>query len=321
VVKIWEENRSESYSRSGLTTKRTLRVEPYTERGLVMEMLLGGIELVNDRLVRILPAADPWFPWLYCSEVTCNPVEILNSPGDENGLAMLATANYSESARLEATYTLPEFDPNKSNSGSGSEQQEKEFATESFDYKDHSQLLPQSYFKIVDGTDQILLPQEGLQATKVISKVDYAIMRHFVLRLPHDAMTRLASRVNKSAFVMPGFVWPPECLRYAGSTASRKFTNKGAPYYDLGHRFEVQPTWDKIADPVKGTFPTTAVDGNNNGYVGHNRIFRAKTGEWIRPQLATGPDRPVYLYDEDIQQTVRGAAVTGFSLLFQPAAA
>jgi hypothetical protein len=150
-VKVWHENREESFGRDGAQVVNTYRVEPYTQRLVFIEFLLGGIELVNGFLVRILPARDPWMPWLWCQDAKLSHVEVLNTPGSEDGLSQLAALNYAESARVVATFkTLaPETAAGleQGQQAQGNEQTEKELASESWDFSAQQLTLPNQFWK------------------------------------------------------------------------------------------------------------------------------------------------------------------------------
>lgn len=305
MVALYEINREESFGRDGLEITRTLRIEPMTARGLLIDALLGGVRLIGGRLFRTRPARDPAYPWCFCTDVKITPFEVLNTPGSNVGLLQLLASNYSESATVVATYKTLDHEE-KDDNGSGNEDSEKELSSETWDYSARQLTLPNQYWKW-HGTDELLI-RTNTNLTKTFGQIDYTIARHFCLRRPNTAMTQMLHRVNKNPFRMPDFVWPAETLRYEGGQVSNKRTNKGQKFYEIAHKFMVQPTYAKIS-------------GAETDYVGHNRIYRHDTGFWEKPEAVNANADRIYQHDEDAPaQTIRGGSVKGFALLFHPGA-
>lgn len=315
---VFEEKRTEKAGRDGMTVTRTLRCVPYSARGDLLDALLGGISIVNNTLIRIPPARDPWFPACFCKDVDVNPIEVLNSP--ENvpfGLNILAARNYSTSARLVATYSTLDYNEQTQQNQSPTQQTEKELASEQWDFGYTSQRQPGRYWYINEGTDTKLLAQAGLEFSLTYSKIEYKLLRHFCIKKPVLAMTKLVNRVNHEPFVVGDVTWPAETVRYEGSHVSKKTTGKGQAYHEIDHKFAIFPHYD-LAD---GKAPM------NLAYVGWNRIWAPHLAFWVRPRLAALKDDPVplkdrtpFLYDDEINQLIGGGIVGGFDLLFHPSA-
>ncbi len=317
MATVYEVSREENPSREGMTVTRTLLVEPYAERQNVIDVLLGGVYLFAGRIIRIPPHHDPWYPWCLCTDVKVTTVEQLVGTQAASGLLMLNARNYADTAQLVCTYQTPSATepdaglsggsggPGGSGGQGSDEQQEKDIATQSMDFSGKALTLPSAYWKWPG--DNKLLHEESVAATKIVPNVDYALTRHLCTFVPTTAVTKLLGRVNFEPFLVKFFLWPPDTLRFDGLHVDQKTTNKGEQYFNVTYKFAIQPTYDKIE-----TGDTT--------HVGWNRLFRPQTGRWERPECVGDPGRFVHLYDSQITQTIRGRTVTGFDLLFHPAA-
>lgn len=313
---VTEEKREESNGRDGLTVTRTLRVQPYSQRQTVMDALLGYVAMFGGQLVRVPPARDPWYPWCFCTEAKATHVEVLNSPEySTSGLSILAATNYAESARIVATYKTLDYDEQSEQNSSPNSDSEKELASESWDFGYTLQRQSGRYWTDNNGTDKIMLAQAGLEFSLTYGKVDYHLMRHFCIKKPVQAMLKLFNRVNYEPFTVGDVTWPVETVRYEGSHVSRKRTNKGQGYHEIDHKFAIFPHYDFVDGKV------------TKDYVGWNRIWMPHLGWWGRPKLAANQndppelkDRPPFLWDIDIQQTLGSSLVKGFDLLFHPRA-
>jgi hypothetical protein len=329
MVTVWEEDRDEQFADGAVTITRTFGVEPYSERGTVIDALMGGIAEYGGQLVRTLPARDPWFPWCWCVDVKSKLFDVLNTPGGATGLNQLTRKNYAQRGRLVATYKSLDRDPAAAGKNAGSpsntEQQEKELASESWDYGSKSLTLPNQFWK---WPDDKTLNRTETGVAKILPQIEFTLVRHFVARKPHKAITTMVGHVNKSKFG----AWPPETLRFDGLHAERKVMSKGRPYWDLTYKFAVFPLVDLIGgvplDPSDPNYVSGGVGGaepNTMAYIGWNRLYRPDLALWMYP-VATGNgvavlQRRIYPSDEDVpNQTIRGRVIKGFNQLFHPRA-
>lgn len=303
---MWEENRVESAGRDGLEVVRTFRVDPYTARQAVIDTLLGGVRMIAGRLVRLPPARDSWYPWCYCVDVKTSPFEVLNSPGININFAQLLTLNYSQSAKLVATFkTL-----NHEEGTGGNEADEKTIATETWDFAAQQLTLPNLYWKWE--TDNELLVRTDTGVTKTFPRIEYGLTRHFCINIPQNAINQLIGRVNKSSFLVKRngttYTRNAQCVRFDGANINWQHTNKGIQFAEISYKFAVNKIYEKL-------------DTGQSGYVTWNRLYRAEKAWWEKPKPSSGEDRSIYLLDEDApSQTIQGREVKGFDLLFNPAA-
>jgi hypothetical protein len=312
VTVVREEKRTVTHKRDGVTVVRHLTVEPASDVPLVTARLLGGIDIVGGVAVRIFPHRDPVYPWATCESVDEEPVDQTENPaGSDAGLAMLDVKNFPEMARLKATYTTPDHKEDQQQ-----QNDEKELASESYDFGARHLTLPSDQM-LVYGLPDKLLKGENLAATKTIPTLTAVIVRHYCAQVPFDAIVKLTGRVNKSTVRLISYTYAPEMVRFDGAADSRKLTNKGVPYFELTLKFSVQTAFDFITTPPE---PNPLFPDNGKGFVGWNRVYIPKLKYWEYVVWAADQQRRIYLYDEDIQQTIRTTTVKGFSLLFHPAA-
>jgi hypothetical protein len=311
MVAIYEEQREEKFDRDGMEVTRTLRVEPYEARQEVIATLIGGPRLVGGLLVRVPPARDPWYPWCFVVDVKCVPFEQLASPGSAAGLVMLATRNYSESARLVVTYrTLDREETSEANSGqAGSEDDEKELASESWDFRGESIKLASDFWKWSDG-ELLSRTLEDFGVTKHLTHTEYTLRRFRCINIPQVAIASLQNRVNAVEFKFKKKrTVAAECVRFEGAQIQHRVSNVGVLFADITYSFMVRRFEDYVDGPGPGTLPVT-----------WNRIYRPEKGWWERPILASGIAKPIYHLDSEITQEINGETVTGFNLLFHPGA-
>jgi hypothetical protein len=319
---VYENTRTEEWTRESITVNRTFRVVPASAAELVMFKLLGKAILSVPtetggsvgRIVQVLPHRDPIRPECFCQSAKIKPFTALKGSADNVGFAILNAVNYPDECIVEAVYKtldteMPKSDPK------GDEKSEKEIVSETFEFGARNLTLPKQYMALGHGTDKILLAKEGLQATKTLPTVELQLTRHYAPKLPSDAIIKLCGRVNKNAFTVGGRTWAPECLRFDGLHSHRRIGPKISPLYDLTYKFAIEGVYDKIDDT--GTKPATAP---TTGFVGWNRLFRPSTNVWTRVFFANDDTRGPYQLDEDIQQTIRSRTIKGFDLLFHPAA-
>lgn len=320
VVKIHEERRTESFGDDGVSVKRVLRVTPWAARLDVIERLLGGVRMVGNTLVRIPPSRDRELPFCFCTGVEVEGLGSIvgASPGDNDHLDNVH--EYTEGGLLTASYTTLDYEAQEAGDGTGnsqngnqSEQQEIDLASEGLDFATKSITLPNRRM----GWDQVASPGDppvdqlmvktDQAATKVLPQVQYHLTRHYVARLPTDAILKLLGRVNKSEFRVGPKKWPAETVRFDSLSTKRKATNRGVKFYECVYKFAIFPVWDVCADDV-------------TRFVGWNRGYRVDTGKWQYMVWASNPAKKAYDSDEDIVQKLRGRDVKGFNLLFHPRA-
>jgi hypothetical protein len=310
VATVTEMKREATHTLGSTTVTRTFQVAPYAYVPTVLTALLGEIIVVGNRFIRTPPARDPIYRGCWCTDAKEVPFEVLNTPGNSTtNLAILSAANYSNSAIITATYKTME---DQTGGPQSNEKDEKELAAESFDFGARNFTLPHQYYAVGIGSDKVLLAQEGLQATKTIPTVEYQLTRHYVATVPTDAITQLAGRVNNDVFRVGSRTWAKEVLRFDGLHSQRKITTKSLPLWEMVYKWAMMTTYDKIDD--------TGSDSPAVGHVGWNRIYRPKTGKWMRVRLATDDATSIYLPDSGISQNIGSRTVSGFDLLFAPGA-
>lgn len=339
---VYDEGREVVTTRESVVVTRTLRVTPYSEVGYVTDLLLGGARLVGGFLFRIPPARDPWLPWCIASEVRQVGVGAYTGTAPSNLNNLAVRASYSEGARLIVTYrTLGPWDsdydplgneeppgqpggPPTGNPQEPTNQQEMDLASVTYDFgvrtissEDHILGVYASQPGIATTADE----KHVGPVTKYIPRLDAVLTRHFVLRVPWTAITRLLGKVNKSNFQTAyRVIWPKGTLRFDGLHAARKVTSFGAKMYELQYRWAIMPVYDQLSD-------------GGAGYVGWQRQYMWRglhAGKWAWiADTKTG--KLLYEWDEGkfgdpdddgsgYSQTLNGVVVRGFKLLFHPRA-
>lgn len=321
MVTVLETSRKEKATDKGFEIVRELLVDPYSERNLVLDVLLGGVFLIGGQVMRLLPARDPWYPQCWCVEAEVDHFDVLNSPANVAlGVLQLFQKNGANSAKITATYRAPDVDiqsgsatvPPGSSTGQGQGQQqdakqEMELASESEDYSASQLTLPKRYW--VWATDNKPIANTDTEITIPVPKVEYQLVRHYVINKPRRAIRRLLNRVNEDPISFQTYEESEECVRFDGVHSSRKIANRGIPFWEMAYKFSVMAVFDKIEDD-------SIID------VGWNRFFRPDTGRWERPKVAgsAGTGRRPYLFDSGVNQVLNGSTVSGFDLLFHPLA-
>lgn len=309
---LYDEGRSCVLSQEGATITRTFRVEPYSSYPEVVARLLGTVVLDGTTLVRTPPASDPYIPAAFCREVKVEGVGVYGTTATGDPATMIAAQNgYECGARLVCTYKTLDYTENDSiNMATGSVDTEVEITSESFDVSARQLTLPNDRYKWKGTT--ALLTNTNTGATKTIPQMTYELARHYVLRLPIEAITTLLGKINEQDFYVNDNKFPAECLRFDSCLIRRKVSYQGLKYYEVTYKLAVQPTYDKYK-----------VDGSgiqSTGYVGWNRLFRPDTGQWEKPVLASDDSTTIYKLDTTVDQEIDGATVPGFDLLFHPKA-
>jgi hypothetical protein len=326
AFEVWEESRKEKRTAAGVEVTRKFRVIPYSAVETVCDKLLGYVTLVGDGIVRVPPHKDPYTN-SWCVQADVDPVEALNSPGNSVvNLAALDARNYSESAWITATYKPIDVDQPAGSSSTNSSQQEIDLASESYDYGGRMERVPNQFWAWDEGTDTVLLAKERYEATRNIPDVKLQLVRHLCVTRPHQAISRLCGRVNKSIFRVVKTEFAAETLRFDGLHAQRRISARVSsierlPLWELTYKFEYIPVYDYT-------------ESGAQEYVGWNRKFRStiengvgnRSGQWQRPVLFNDKGKPLdakrglFDFDEDVTQTLRGKTVKGFALLFHPSA-
>ena len=328
MTTLVEESRKVSAATDGLTVTRVFQCRPYAAFPSVLNSLLGGVAVVGGRLVRTLPARDPYLPLCLCQEATVEGVGAFGSGAIASVPVTLATANgYDGYAQITATYKTingqQQQQQDQSQGPNNTDQNEMDLADLSWDTSAQQLTLPNKYYDLQFSPTRTLAVA-GVNATRTLPRLSLTVNRHMVINNPTSATLQLAGRINRTAFTFGGQYFPAETLRYESSHVSQKITNQQVKFYEVSHKFEVQGTYDvyatgaEVVNAYDGAVRTPATTAT--GYVGWNRIFVPDRGYWDRPQLVSDNTRGIFLYDDGITQTLGGRSVAGFRLLFHPAA-
>lgn len=312
VIQVFEQRaRTVRASQGSLEITRDFYLEPYLAYPRVMEALMGTVRLVGRRLVRVPPLRDPHHPWCYCTDVSVEMVhpEAVSAGGPfaSAALAVAAAETITGGALVRTVWKSPDASTADSRDNAGgpgtTPQQERDLAEESFTYGAKNITLPNERLKW-EGTSEALV-NTNVQAVKTVPSLDYTLTRHFVLKLPHRALTQLMGKINNDELRVASVTWPPETMRLDGASARRKISILGLPFYDLTLRWAIQPAYEPVEDGAS----------NDPDWVGWNRFFRPDTGLWEYAEWVSTAER-VYLHDTTVTQTGFGIDITGFDLLF-----
>ena len=326
---VYDEGRKATFSREGVTVTRHLRVTPYTDVGYVADLLLGGCRIIGGRLFRIWPARDPIYPWCICTKVDEEGLGAYTGTAESGLQNLIKSTSYAQGSRLVVTYETPTSGqstmnpadgdledppgaPSSPPTGGGAEptnQQEIDLASESYDYGYQYQPISGQFVGFapsVGATPDRLLTETGIYLQKRIPKIETTLIRHYVVRAPWTAIGQMMGTVNKSAFVRGRVSWPIETMRFEGLQTQRKLTSFGVKFWELTFKFSILILYDKV-------------NGGGKAYVGWQRMYDVKTGWWSYVVGVQDRNRTLFEYDEDnASQTIGGATVAGFKLLFHP---
>ena len=321
---ITEVSRRASYSRDSISIVRVMDVEPYYMHGIVASNLLGGINYVGGRLVRTLPFRDPHISWCWVKSVEVEGVGNFIGSGGTSDMSIFNVWNngYSK-ARMTVTYeTLEQTQQEMDNSAgpSTTDFEEIELASATYDIGAQQLTLPNDRYQWAN-SPTIGIAQSGTAGQKTIPKMDIAMVRHFCVNRPLQAITKLVGRVNAKTTYLAGAYYAPEMLRFDGANITQKLTNAGIKYFEIQYKFAVQTIWDKVATSAESVDPTNQnvvnfPSNNEMAYVGWNRLFRPDRGYWDYVRLQSDGLTTIYNPDTDIAQ----GNVKGFALLFHPLA-
>ncbi len=308
---ILEESRSVETTPEATTITRVFKVFPYGEVLNVVGSLLGGVRQVAGALIRVPPARDPWRPWCFCQSVKEEGIGSISGSSSGSTDHLANRNGYTEGARLTATYKTLDYDASQEGQGLGPPE-EIELASESFDFSAVQLTLPTKRYgwndiDIPSNPILALLAKTGVAGVKTLPRIQYALTRHYVVKIPIKAITQQLGRLNKEQVRFGTTIWPKETVRFESLSAQRKVTTFGVKFFDVSYKFAIQPIWDRCAE------------GNEDGYVGWNRLFRPDTGKWQYVGLAADPTKRIYMLDQDgPSQTIRRIEWKGFNLLFHP---
>lgn len=310
-----------------ITLTKTIRISPYSEWKTVMREIVGGVNYVGGRLVRVPGLADRDLPFCFADSYTVTGIGPYTSGTTPSGLNILYVSPEYTDARCVVVYTnnIPE---------------DIELLTETWDFAGQALPIKGTQYGFIGNNAIGTAPsrtidketgfEANLDATITQTHVDYTITRHGVQSVPANAIGRLQGRVNKSAFtlrVVTGYKtktkrdnsgsnidyfavnrsFPAETLRFDGAMVGRKTSLYGVHYFEIAYKFSVKNTYDKRED-------------NADGLVGWQRLFKPRDARYERVALVQDPNRLLYKWDEDVTQTIRGKSVSGFNLLFNPKA-
>jgi hypothetical protein len=324
-----EISRKVSATRDGATVTRVLEVEPYAAWWDMAGLLLGGVRLVGGGLYRIPPLGDPVITWAFCKSVDVEGVGTFTGTGPTDPRIMLRVQNYYRRARLTVQYEtlqnteqeIAAADSETGGGGGGDETSEVELATNTWEISGQQLTLPHQYYKWRYNNQQTLAAS-GTNVVKTMPQITSINTRNFVVNRPLNAMVALYGRVNYYSFRVGGITWPAETLRYDGSSCTQKITNQGVKFFELQHKFAVQPIYDRYAtssETVSATDPSiiTVAGTTDIGFVGWNRIYRPDRDYWDRVVSSANSLTGLYQYDKDI---IQPGVTSGFKLLFHPRA-
>lgn len=329
MATVYDEGWRATLTRDGVETHRVLRVTPSSEAAYVCDLLLGGCRLIGGFLFRIPPARDPHLPWCICQSVEVEGVGAYTGDTESGLQNIIKRSTYSQGWRLHVTYRTPEagqstLDPRDGDlenppgqqssppTGQGTEptnQQEIDLASESYDWSYEYAPLDGQFMGFAPNVGETvtrLLSSSNVFVRKRIPKIDVQLIRHYVIRAPWEAISKLAGTVNKTAFTRARVSWPKETMRFDGLQTSRKLTSFGIKFWELTFKFQILTLWDNISSGGKG-------------YVGWNRMYDVKDKVWSYVVGAENTSKTLFEYDEDnYSTTVSGATVAGFKALFHP---
>lgn len=324
-----EISRKVNATRTGVSVTRVIDVEPYSSWYSVCSTILGGVRLIGNALVRVPPYSDPVVPWAFADSVDVEGLGAFVGASPADLATTMAAQNFYRRARLTIQYKSLEATENEVKDATGDDgddaQQEVELASQSMDFGSTQLTIPNTNMRFRYSK----VPNPAINPiTKTIPTLKLVFARHLVVTRPVNAITSLVGKINYSSFRVGTTTWPPETLRFDGANCTQKITNLGIKFHEITYTFAVMPVFDRIAiskedynsDPKVITQPSQT----KRDYVGWNRVFRADRNFWDR--LVAQSDDPAYQfrqmfeYDKDVSQTLRGGKVSGFRLLFHPAA-
>jgi hypothetical protein len=326
-----EISRKVSASRTGATVTRVIDVEPYNAWYTVVSNILGGVRLVGRTLIRIPPYGDPYLPWAFADSVDVEGVGVFTGIPPSSLAVTLNARNIYRRARLTINYKTLEATENDVNNAKGGDDngdQEMELANQSMDFSSKHITVPNSNLRF--RYSPVPLPPGYYEPiTKTIPQIKMVFARHLVINRPVNAITSLIGRINYSSFRIGPTTWPAETLRFDGANTRQKITNLGIKFNEITYTFSVMPVFANIAtsNEVVNVSDPKIVNQKSTlkkAYVGWNRFWRGDRGYWDR-LVAQSDDpeyqfRQVYEYDKDIKQNLFGGLISGFRLLFHPAA-
>lgn len=326
------------------TVERVLYIAPDTgEEATVyqyavdlMYRILGGSSPIGPQMVRRSPFFDPYLKGCYASEVEINGgLGYFKTGETPSAEKMLTKKSYYEGIEFIIRYKSLEAEQDQGGGSPTQDQDEEiELATEQWDFG--AQNLTQTDIAMMwSKHDSLTPPQEPIaneeaRPVKTIPKMDYTLTRNYVTNLPRTAISALLGKVNGTTWGKApkkgvDRTYAAETLRFDGATISRRITSKKVEYFKVAYKFAHNPIWEEIF--TAGTVPpdVAAKSGASIavGFVGWNRIWRQKYNWWEYVYAATGSSlasRKLYKYDTTYDQPIKGVLVSGFNLLFHPAA-
>jgi len=313
---VVEVTRKTSGSWATLQVVRTLQIAPYASEPECIADLLGYVKLVGRRrLVRVLPARDPYYRWLRCTSAESAPIGNLLKGTNlaATGKLQLLARGTADIAVINATYTPPNVDTDdydRSGGSGGNENTEKEIATETWEFSGRNRPLPNQFLKWEFTNQPLAANISETQAWEIEPHIDYRVTRHMCIRKPTQAILKLLGTINKRVFNIRGESYPIGTVRLDTVSASRRTSTQGFPFTEVTYGFSIFPLFDTIE-------PGNVVD-----FVTWNRRFDPIEAYWQRIVWSKRPTRRLHRFDDDmLSQTIGGRTISGFDLLYHPAAA
>src|SRR5262245_15133078 len=282
ALTVYEVSRKVRYARDGVTVIRTFDVTPYTTLTAFANQMLGGVRLVGGFLFRVLPARDPELRFCFCESVDVDEgIGAFLNPTAPSGIAVLNRAGYYDyAARCVCTYKSQVQGESALDAGApegqggGDEQQEIEIATQSWDFSAQQLTLPTKYYNWYH-SPSLIVGNTVANATKTFPRIDYALMRHYCVRLPAKAISELTGRINAAEFAVGGRAWPVQTMRFEGAAVSQKIQTNALPFFEITYKFAINPIVDTVATGAEvvdaaGNVTTPAPTAVTN--VGWNRL-------------------------------------------------
>lgn len=300
----------ETFTKDNHQITRTFHVNPWASRREFLAVIMGGVDLVAGRLVRVFPARDPDYPFFFAKSCSFTPLD--DDPGLHAPSAdVLATRAIYQTAVAKVAYAPLVIDV--PNAPQQNEQQEMDLANVAWDFSARNLTLPNQWFvwkgTPTDTGNNGVLANTQTGVTRTFPSFSLVVTRHLLARKPTNAILGNLGRINKSPITLAGDTYPAESLRFDSAKATRRMTTKGLYYFELSYTFACQPIYDT----------TLGVALVENKYVGWNRLFNPKEGKWQYVVANTSPARTIYDLDEN-GPTQSGISAKGFRLLFHPSA-
>ena len=245
---------------------------PWSQRYAVVAGLLGGVRASGSRIVRVLPAAYPPSPNLFCTAI--GAIKGIKPMRDDDGTQSgLKGWLVYEWALITATFSRPTWQAIAYPRGGGGQGQSADpsgllFATTRFKVSAETYALPFGAYYWQGGrhAGEVV---DGAAVSEIRPRVEISLTRHLMPSVPLAQAQTLIGGVNDQPWLLADYAFPRGSVLFTGFNSEPKAdpaTQATAWELELTFLGNTTLDWNQALDP-EGTYQyiNNAPDGSGAG--------------------------------------------------------